>query len=207
MSSCSCQHLLIACNSSLRVTAGAAGLGPAPPAIACTHSQSWPGQGLPSPPPRSWGSQLSQGFPGQTPGQRCPLLLSPGQLRWGLCGASPQSPSPGGPGLGREQGTAAGGRVAVPSRQLLQDAPATRAPAKHSFYSPGLASFDCRSKLVPDFWACTPIMKSGCPPVHPQGTPDREMLWECCSAQKCAASFCTNPQPKCPLPFSLSISF
>lgn len=94
MSSCSCQHLLIACNSSLRVTAGAAGLGPAPPAIACTHSQSWPGQGLPSPPPRSWGSQLSQGFPGQAPGQRCPPPALPGAAPLGFVRGIPPEPVP-----------------------------------------------------------------------------------------------------------------
>lgn len=98
MSSCSCQHLLIACNSSLRLTAGAVGLGPAPPAIAAPREGPWPEQGLPSPPPRTWGSPTLQRIPQKTPSspdRPVLLLLSVGDLQWELRrGCLPSSPLP-----------------------------------------------------------------------------------------------------------------
>lgn len=100
MSSCSCQHLLIACNSSLRLTAGAVGLGPAPPAVACTHRGSPAGaRASLAPLPAPEAPQLSKGFPRQNPSSPVPLPPSAGNLWWGFCGGGTrpsQTPLPGG---------------------------------------------------------------------------------------------------------------
>lgn len=124
MSSCSCQHLLIACNSSLRLTAGAVGLGPAPPAIGCTQRGSLAGaRASLAPFPHLSLTNSPKDSPDKTqssPAHPGPLPLSLGNLWWGFWGASPfQTPTPvGAVGLGEaeEKGTRQGGEEdAMPS--------------------------------------------------------------------------------------------
>ena len=134
MSSCSCQHLLIACNSSLRLTAGAVGLGPAPPAIGCTQRGSLAGARAslaPSPHLRLTNSPKdSPDKTGSSPARPVPLLLSLGNFWWGLCGGHLTSRPPPqwvlqgwGRLMRRGRGRAArrGGRPR-PCQQLPQDA-------------------------------------------------------------------------------------
>lgn len=140
MSSCSCQHLLIACNSSLRVTAGAVGLGPAPPAIGCTHRESPAGAGASLAPSPHLGLAALRRIPQTNRG----AALVPSCPHWGssaggfVRGISSHLPVPGGspgPGDAAEKGTRQrcqqGGRP-CPCPQLLQDA---TPPEHHSFHS------------------------------------------------------------------------
>lgn len=161
MSSCSCQHLLIACNSSLRVTAGAVGLGPAPPAIGCTQRESPAGAGASLAPSPHLGLATLRRIPQTNP---APLSPSPGHLCWGFVPSiSLQTPSPvGAAGLGDapEKGTrhcCQEGGWPCPRRQLLQDAP------EHRPSPPFIAEVwliltvgQSRSKLVPGFMGLHP---------------------------------------------------
>lgn len=169
MSSCSCQHLLIACNSSLRVTAGAVGLGPAPPAIGCTQRESLARAGASLAPSPHLGLTTLQRIPRQTrssPARPVPPPALTGEPLLGvLCGASPSRARPRqAAGLGEDAEKGARhccqeGGWPCPCRQLLQDA----APPEHRPTSPFipevwliLAVGQSRSNLVPGFMGLHP---------------------------------------------------
>lgn len=146
MSSCSCQHLLIACNSSLRVTAGAVGLGPAPPAIGCTQRESLARAGASLAPSPHLGLTTLQRIPQPNPGA-ARLALSPSCSHWGTsAGGSVGSislPDPvprrccgaaGGWGEGNKA-LLPGGRMAVAVPAAPAGCNATRAATTQSFYS------------------------------------------------------------------------
>lgn len=159
MSSCSCQHLLIACNSSLRLTAGAVGLGPAPPAIGCTQRGSLArARASLTPSPHLRLTNSPKASPDKTRSSLArpvPLLLSMGNLWWGLCGGGhlPSRPPPQRVLRGWEKANEKGTRQGCEEGRMVKAVPA--APAGHgavwavttqSFYSWVLACFDCRSK-------------------------------------------------------------